>query len=67
MVLQRHNGPPGSILGPSSLKSRLRALKPGAFERELNFKKSYVIFGNPFSIFGNQILVFLACLTFKPG
>ena len=47
MVLQRHYGPPGSILGPSSLNNRFRALKPSAFERELNFKKSFVIFGNP--------------------
>ena len=46
MVLQRHYGPPGSILGPSSLKNRFRALKPSAFERELNFKKSYMIFGD---------------------
>ena len=46
MVLQRHYGPPGSILGPSSLKNRFRALKLSAFERELNFKKSNVIFGN---------------------
>ena len=46
MVLQQHYGPPGSILGPSSLKNRFRALKPSAFERELNFKKSYVNFGD---------------------
>ena len=46
MVLQRHYGPPGSILDPSSLKNRFRALKLSAFERELNFKKSYIIFGN---------------------
>ena len=39
MVLQQHYGPPGSILGPSSLNNRFRALKPSAFERELNFKK----------------------------
>ena len=37
----------GSILGPSSLKNRFRALKPSAFERELNFKKSSAIYGNP--------------------
>ena len=36
---------PGSILDPSSLDNRFRALKP--FERELHFKESYVIFGNP--------------------
>ena len=46
MVLQWHYGPPRSILGPSSLKNRFRALKTSAFERELNFKKSYVIFGD---------------------
>ena len=46
MVLQGHYGPPGSILGLSSLKNRFRALRPSAFERELNFKKSYVSFGN---------------------
>ena len=46
MVLQRHYGPPRSILGPSSLKNRFRALKPSAFERELNFKKSYMIVGD---------------------
>ena len=40
MVLQRHYGPPGSILGPSSLNNKFRALKPSAFERELNFKGS---------------------------
>ena len=27
-------------------KNRFKALKPGVFERELNFKKSYMIFGN---------------------
>ena len=47
MVLQQHHGPPGSILGPSSLNNIFRALKPSAFETELNFKKCYVIFGNP--------------------
>ena len=47
MVLQRQYGPPGSVLGPSSLKNRFRALQPGAFERELNFKKSYIIFWQP--------------------
>ena len=46
MVLQQHYGPPGSILGPSSLKNRFRASKPSTFERELNFKKSYMIFGD---------------------
>ena len=46
MVLQWHYGPPRSILGPSSLKNRFRALKTSAFERELNFKKSYMIFGD---------------------
>ena len=46
MVLQWHYGPPRSILGPSSLKNRFRALKTSAFERELNFKKNYVIFGD---------------------
>ena len=46
MVLQWHYGPPRSILGPSSLKNRFRTLKPSAFERELNFKKSYMIFGD---------------------
>ena len=46
MVLQWHYGPPGSILGPNSLNNRFRALKPSAFERELNFKKSFVIFGD---------------------
>ena len=46
MVLQRHYGPPRSILGPSSLKNRFRALEPSAFERELNLKKSYMIFGD---------------------
>ena len=46
MVLQQHYGPPGSILGPSSLNNRFRALKSSAFERELNSKKSYVIFGD---------------------
>ena len=46
MVLQRHYDPPGSILGSSSLKNRFRALKPSGFERELNFKKSYMIFGD---------------------
>ena len=45
MVLQRHYGPSGSILGPSSLNNRFRALKPSGSERELNFKKSNVIFG----------------------
>ena len=38
--------PLGLFLGPSSLKNRFRALKPSAFERELNFKKSYAIFGD---------------------
>ena len=47
MVLQRHYGPFGSIFGPSSLNNRSRALKPSAFERELNFKKGYVIFATP--------------------
>ena len=47
MVLQRHYGSPGSILGPSSLNNRFRALKPSAFERELNFKKSFAIFDDP--------------------
>ena len=47
MVLQRHYGPPRSILGSSSLNNRFRALKPSGFERELNFKKSHVIFGDP--------------------
>ena len=46
MVLQWHYGPPRSILGPSSLKNKFRALKTSAFERELNFKKSYMIFGD---------------------
>ena len=46
MVLQWHYGPPRSILGPSSLKNRFRALKPSVFERELNFKKSYMNFGD---------------------
>ena len=46
MMLQQHYGLPRSILGPSSLKNRFRALKPSAFERELNFKKSYMIFGD---------------------
>ena len=45
MVLQQHYGPPRSILGPSFFKIRFRALKPSVFERELNFKKSYMIFG----------------------
>ena len=39
MVLLQHYGPPGSILAPSSLNNRFRALKSSAFERELNFKK----------------------------
>ena len=47
MMLQQHYGPPGSILGSSSLKNRFKALKPSGFERELNLKKSHVIFGNP--------------------
>ena len=47
MVLQRHYGPPGSILGSSPLNNKFRALKLSAFERELNFKKSHVIFGDP--------------------
>ena len=47
MVLQQHYGPPESILGSSSLNNRFRALKPSGFERELNFKESHVIFGNP--------------------
>ena len=47
MVLQRHFGPPGSILGSSSLNNRFRALKPSGFERKLNFKKSHMIFGDP--------------------
>ena len=47
MVLQQCYGPPGSILGPSSFNNRFRALNPSTFERELNFKKCYVIFGNP--------------------
>ena len=46
MVLQWHYGAPRSIFGPSSLKNRFRALKTSAFERELNFKKSYMIFGD---------------------
>ena len=46
VVLQRPYGPPGSILSPSSLKNRFTALKPSAFEKELNFKKSRVIFGD---------------------
>ena len=46
MVLQQHYGPPGSILGSSSLYIRFRALKPSAFEREFNFKESHVIFGD---------------------
>ena len=46
MVFQQHYGPPGSILGPSYLKNRFRALRPSAFERELKFKKSYGIFGD---------------------
>ena len=46
MVLQWHYGPPRSILGPFSLKYRFRALKTSAFERELNFKKIYMIFGD---------------------
>ena len=46
MVLQQHYGSPGSILGSSSLNNRFRALKPCQFERELNFKKSHVIFGD---------------------
>ena len=50
MVLQHHYGPPGSILGPSSPNNRFRALKPSAFERELDFKKSYVILGDPFQV-----------------
>ena len=47
MVLQQQYGSPGSILGPSYLNNRFRALKLSAFERELNFKKSYVIFSDP--------------------
>ena len=47
MVLQPHYRSPGLILGSSSLNNRFRALKPSGFERELNFKKSYVIFGDP--------------------
>ena len=43
MVLQQCYGPPGSVLGPSSLNNRFRALNPSTFERELNFKKCYVI------------------------
>ena len=46
MVLQQHYGPLGSILGLNSLNNRFKALKPSAFERELIFKKSYVIFGD---------------------
>ena len=45
-MLQRCYGPPGSVLGLSSLNNRFRALKPSAFERELNFKKSHVNFGD---------------------
>ena len=47
MVLQQCYGPPGSILGSTSLNNGFRALNPSTFERELNFKKCYVIFGNP--------------------
>ena len=50
MVLQQHYGPPGSVLGPSSLNNKFRASKASAFERELNFKKSFVIFGDPLRV-----------------
>ena len=38
---------PESVLGPNSLNDRFRALKLSGFERELNFRKSHVIFGDP--------------------
>ena len=47
MVLQQHYGPPGSILGSSSINNRFRALEPSGLERELNFKKSHIFFGDP--------------------
>ena len=45
-MLQGQYGPPGSILGSSSLNNTFRVLKPSGFERELKFKKSNVIFGH---------------------
>ena len=65
MVLQLHCGPPGSILGPSFLNDRFRALKPSGFERELNIKKSHVIFGDPSQATPKGIALPSKCLLQK--